>query len=232
MGKWTVLPHARRRVALFDTQFQALPPPLQWLVDALVACGVFDGSDSTTTTTTTITDGGFLPNHILINEYTAAQGILPHTDGPAYASRTATLSLSRNRSSKRGSGGSSTSGVLLQFDPIRKNSDGKNDDNYDDRKKQHQHHDRHQVLLHGGGGGSLVVFEGAAYSEYRHSIAELMPDDDGDDREVIEVEERASGHCLNAAAGTAVARDDARISITVRHRFHNSHNNDSHDHQN
>ena len=33
------------------------------------------------------------PNHVLINEYTPGQGIMPHEDGPAYYPCTATVSL-------------------------------------------------------------------------------------------------------------------------------------------
>merc|ERR1719242_2341200 len=33
------------------------------------------------------------PNHILINEYAAGQGIMPHKDGPAYYGRVAIISL-------------------------------------------------------------------------------------------------------------------------------------------
>ena len=172
-GAWTDLPHARRRVALFragddnDKETSSFPPPLQILVDCLVASKVFD-------------DDLHKPNHILVNRYTAPQGILAHTDGPRYHDRTATLSLGRG-------------GVLLNFTATTADDD--DDDNH------HHHHDPQQVLLHGG--GSLVVFEGAAYSRYRHSIAEL-------NQEV----EHAGDHCRNAAPGTAVMRDE-RISITV-----------------
>jgi alkylated DNA repair protein alkB homolog 6 len=33
------------------------------------------------------------PNHVLVNEYEPGQGIMPHTDGPAYHPVTATISL-------------------------------------------------------------------------------------------------------------------------------------------
>lgn len=61
------------------------------------------------------------PNHILINHYTPCQGIMPHTDGPAYFSRTATLSLGEGQ-------------VLLHFEPRQKGA-------FDER----------QLLLRGGG---------------------------------------------------------------------------------
>lgn len=74
LNRWTRLPHARRRVAVFDSRV-GIPEPLQPLLDAVA--GLFQQR----------------PNHILVNEYTAGQGILGHTDGPAYESCTATVSL-------------------------------------------------------------------------------------------------------------------------------------------
>lgn len=38
----------------------------------------------------------FKPNHCLVNEYHPGDGILPHTDGPAYVPTVATLSLESN----------------------------------------------------------------------------------------------------------------------------------------
>lgn len=89
-GHWHVLPHAKRKVAVFDISF---PPPIQLLVQALMDAGVFDEAAP--------------PNHVLINHYTPFQGIMPHTDGPAYFSRTATLSLGDGQ-------------VLLHFEPRQK----------------------------------------------------------------------------------------------------------------
>jgi alkylated DNA repair protein alkB family protein 6 len=40
-----------------------------------------------------IFSSGEPPNQCLLNEYQPGQGILPRTDGPCYASRTATISL-------------------------------------------------------------------------------------------------------------------------------------------
>jgi alkylated DNA repair protein alkB family protein 6 len=132
---WHELPHAKRKVALFATSCDndSFSRPLQILVDALLQAGVFPSD--------------LQPNHILVNEYTPDQGIMPHTDGPAYASRTATISL--------GDGG-----VLLQFSPRLVSP------------QEQEPADATQVLLHGG--GSLVVFEEEAYLNYLHSINELQ----------------------------------------------------------
>jgi len=174
-GKWTVLPHANRRVALFDETIQPFPLPLKWLVDVLSLQIFLDD------------DQQHKPNHVLINQYTATQGIMPHTDGPAYHDRTATISL--------GSGN-----VLLHFSP---NDNATSDDSINCTSRKQ----KYQVVLHGG--GSLLVFEGEAYQDYKHSINEL-------EKEV----EHASDDCLNMPPGTAVLRDE-RISITVRHKKKN-----------
>lgn len=69
-GKWTKLKHARRKVALFDGTICTLPDILQRLSNTLVAVDAFPSSHP--------------PNHVLINEYQPGEGIMPHTDGPAY----------------------------------------------------------------------------------------------------------------------------------------------------
>jgi alkylated DNA repair protein alkB family protein 6 len=58
---------------------EPLPPFLAALADALVACGVFPPQ--------------LPPNHALVNDYAAGEGIAPHTDGPRYHPCVATLSL-------------------------------------------------------------------------------------------------------------------------------------------
>ncbi|GAA6018031.1 hypothetical protein JCM11491_000038 [Sporobolomyces phaffii] len=59
------------------------------LVDRIAQTGVYDAW--TDNATGTGRERG--PNHCLVNEYLPAQGILPHTDGPAYVACTTTLSL-------------------------------------------------------------------------------------------------------------------------------------------
>lgn len=77
LGRWTALPHAKRRVAMFDARRQTIPDNLREIVSKVGE--LFDEKEP--------------PNHLLINEYESYQGIIPHTDGPAYAARTATISL-------------------------------------------------------------------------------------------------------------------------------------------
>ena len=57
---------------------EPLPDWVARLVDALVASGCWAGP---------------APNHVLINDFVAGAGLTPHTDGPLYSSRVATLSL-------------------------------------------------------------------------------------------------------------------------------------------
>eukprot|EP00978_Attheya_sp_CCMP212_P004991 scaffold11002_cov59-Attheya_sp.AAC.4 len=85
-GHWTVLPHAKRRVALFAAGASArgdhninLPPPLEALLQHVQH----------------FFPNNVPPNHILVNEYTFPNmEILHHTDGPLYYPLTLTLSLS------------------------------------------------------------------------------------------------------------------------------------------
>jgi len=88
--RWTVLTH-RRLLSLpsaltgtaRDTLL-ALPLP-SYLSDAVLprlkALGLFSES------------AHGAPNHVLVNEYRAGEGIMPHEDGPAYCPITATISL-------------------------------------------------------------------------------------------------------------------------------------------
>lgn len=92
IGRWTTLPHAKRRVAVFQTH-PGFPKPIQIVVDAVAH----------------LFPPALPPNHVLVNEYEPHQGIMPHTDGPAYHDCTATISLGEGS-------------VLLKFvhdDPLR-----------------------------------------------------------------------------------------------------------------
>lgn len=127
VGKWNTMKYAKRRVALFE---HPLPLPLSQLSKALVDVGVFEAA--------------YEPNHVLVNEYTADQGILPHTDGPLYHPKTATISIGTN--------------ALFQFTPRLTSNQIGVSNNWTIL----------QVLLEGH--GSLVVFSGSAYSDHCHGI--------------------------------------------------------------
>lgn len=287
-GAWTLLPHAQRKVSLWDGRWLAaektaaaatkcqqitnqspssldsandedndacwFPEPLQHLVDAVAAdlaqlgCqDVDDENDDDRLLRFAAANKFPPPNHILINHYPhETHGILPHTDGPAYAPYTATISLG-------------TGDVLLNFDKIGIMNANDDCSNSNDKKDNYDESLPAQVLLHGG--GSLVVFANDAYTAFRHSIAELndtiewdnstnttksrnngdcvsLPTAtttdphknmttaaivNGSNNDDYHTEclwtEVASTQCLNAETGTAVVRSSNRISITIRHKY-------------
>lgn len=138
-GKWTRLKHARRKVALFDGTLSSyeLPPILQRMSTTLVSIGAFPSSNP--------------PNHVLINEYQPGEGIMPHTDGPAYDSCTATISL----------GGSD---VIFKLRPRQHYAAQENcEPTLNNQQKL-------DIILHGS--GSLIVFRDDAYLEHTHEISE------------------------------------------------------------
>jgi alkylated DNA repair protein alkB homolog 6 len=90
VNKWTNLTH-RRLLSLPSilsgpSKDTLLASPLpKFLSDPVISrftkLGIFDRSPH------------HAPNHVLVNEYEPSQGIMPHTDGPAYHPITATVSL-------------------------------------------------------------------------------------------------------------------------------------------
>jgi len=148
-GKWTKLKHAKRKVALFDGMIAHLPPILQRLVHTLVDVGAFPSCEP--------------PNHVLINEYNPGEGILPHTDGPAYYSRTATISL----------GGCD---VIFKLTPRQQHESSA-------ELQQQSKSSILEVVLHGN--GSLVLFKNDAYLNYCHSISEGVLEETTSDGKVL-----------------------------------------------
>lgn len=176
IGKWTRLLHAKRNVAVFcSTGGHKFPSALQLLVNLLVNMGVFPSSNK--------------PNHILINEYKADEGILPHTDGISYLDRTATISI----------GGGD---VLFKFKKRKKFMSLENDNNI------LSEHERLQLILEVmlSGCGSLILFCKDAYTNHLHSI---------DDGVMIE---RSSHLCANLKSETVIKRG-YRVSLTFRHKY-------------
>lgn len=81
LGEWKTMKFGKRRAAMFgETPDCPLVGPLVEIASLLTSKRIFPSSEP--------------PNHVLLNEYQPSQGILPHTDGPSYSSRTATISLS------------------------------------------------------------------------------------------------------------------------------------------
>lgn len=130
LDEWKTMKYGKRKVCMMGEK-RPLPPPLSTMAQQLVEVGIFPNDQP--------------PNHVLLNEYQPAQGILSHTDGPLYASRTATLSLGSDvvfEFSKR-----------LATDEIGTSTDETNQSV--------------SIVLHAD---SLIVFEDDAYLQYCHGI--------------------------------------------------------------
>ena len=180
-GTWPRLTHARRRVAVFDGTLRPLPPLLRRLARTLVAAGAFPPASP--------------PNHVLVNEYRPGEGILPHTDGPAYESRTATISLGgsdvvfalRPRRRHDGAGGAPAPAAALEVPATHRPA-------------------VLEVILHGD--GSLVVFADDAYLGHEHEIREG----------VLEEVTSPDGVCGNDVRGGTVVKRGWRVSLTLRRK--------------
>ena len=200
-GEWKTMTYGKRKVCMFDgttpshsssssTSASLLPPPLSILAHQLVQAGIF----STDTP----------PNHVLLNEYQPGQGIYPHTDGPAYESITATLSLE--------------SSVLLEFTP---------------RWKTYETHHNALLSTpqspppnamgdgcRGEGcsvwleAGSWIVFSKVAYIDYCHGIAFSHYDVLDDHPDCLNV---GCSAAVSSIAGSCIPRKH-RYSLTFRHR--------------
>ena len=237
MGAWKTLKYGKRRVAMMgdgcssqsqrrgttnedesnnskseDNGIDTLPGPLKDISQLLVQHDLFPCE--------------LPPNHVLLNDYfDPTQGILPHTDGPSYAPRTATISLGQDAP------------VLLTFTPRRRS---------DDQHKEHQpsstqqsersgrqgnavlddekdkHNDRKntvQIVLHPN---SLVLFQDDLYTNFCHGIemlnaSSLQWNNNGKD-DIVEI---AGTNCVNASPNTTISRGPRRLSLTFRHKYVN-----------
>ena len=205
VGEWKVMSYGKRRVCMFGegTDAPVLPSPLAEIAQELVARNVFPPSSCPA------------PNHVLLNEYQPGQGIFPHTDGPRYDHRTATLSLGsdvvieftkRLTSSEIGTTSTTmpmTTTTISVGNDVRNGTNNNPDDT--PRPEESRRSSRGspiQVLLESG---SLLVFQGDAYLNYCHGIGMDVWNDTTTD------------HCLNAPSGKIVPRG-LRYSLTFRHK--------------
>jgi len=131
---WHTLTHAKRRVQSHDASLTPFPPYLDLITTALRP--LFPPTHP--------------PNHILINEYTATQGIMAHTDGPFYHPQTCTISI----------GGA----ALLRFTPRLASTD----------IGMHSSEPLHEAVLRTG---SLLLFKEEFYMEMLHEIVEKGEED-------------------------------------------------------
>jgi len=124
---------------------ESLPQWLQIVCSRLVECNVFPAETP--------------PNHVLVNSYMRGEGIMPHTDGPAYAPRTATLSLSLE--SDDNAEDERTHGVVVTFENrVRTEEVG----------LLHKTPPQCELVLRPR---SLIVFSDDAYINYMHAIEDL-----------------------------------------------------------
>ncbi|KAL7552825.1 hypothetical protein ACHAWF_018716 [Thalassiosira exigua] len=150
-GKWTRLKHARRKVALFDGTICSLPPILLRLSKTLRAIGAFPPSSP--------------PNHVLVNEYQPGEGIMPHTDGPAYESCSAIISL----------GGSD---VIFKLRPRQLHTGVESD-----HSRAESQGESLDIVL--AGQGSILLFTNDAYLNFTHQIDECLEETTNDGETVV-----------------------------------------------
>ncbi|KAF9922694.1 hypothetical protein FBU30_007208 [Linnemannia zychae] len=127
---------------------EPLPDWLNYLFPRLREAGVFEGMDATHRD----------PNHCLVNEYLAGQGIMPHKDGPAYLPTVATVSLSSH--------------CVLEFYKYHEDETGEDQhSNADDKRTQEP---EFSLLVQPR---SLLVLKEDVYTKYMHGIRECTEDD-------------------------------------------------------
>ena len=132
------------------------------------------------------------PNHCLLNEYEPGQGIMPHTDGPAYYPVVATVSL----------------GASTVLDIYQRKKDGTREPEPKWRILQEPR--------------SLLITTDSIYKDNMHGIAETDVDRDVDGGNIsnwsligLPEDIRSSGDDESNLAG-GISRRETRISLTYR----------------
>ncbi|KAF9571784.1 hypothetical protein EC968_010655 [Mortierella alpina] len=161
---------------------EPLPSWLTCLFPRFQESGVFQGLDAT----------HHDPNHCLVNEYLAGQGIMPHTDGPAYLPTVATVSLSSH--------------CVLEFYKIPEVSE-QNDQDNDSRGQDPEF----SLLVQPR---SLLVLKEDIYNKYMHGIREITSDDLNQGN-ILNLSE-AAPEVFKHPSPSAVVERGTRISLTFR----------------
>lgn len=133
-----------------------------------------------------IFDDGQAPNHILVNEYTSGQGIMPHFDGPIYAPTIATISLQSHT-------------VLNFYDPLASEDNEENIKPLKERLK-------FGILVEPR---SLLVLKKDLYEKYLHGIEEVESD-------VLNEKVLRLSQDARLMKDNSVLERKTRISLTVR----------------
>ncbi|KAL5046219.1 hypothetical protein BDW71DRAFT_67859 [Aspergillus fruticulosus] len=193
---WKHLAHRRLQIypsALTTTNTLLSSPLPRWLttappiIERFKALHLFDDSPHKG------------PNHVLVNEYTPGQGIMPHEDGAAYYPLVATLSL----------------GGVVVLDLYEKNNhsscNGDDEGNGGGRTRQ----PKYRILQERR---SLLVTRGGIYRNYLHGIAErhkeenLGPDSICNWELLGDVERFAEGWCERGTRVSLTYRDVLKVA--------------------
>ncbi|WAR19213.1 ALKB6-like protein [Mya arenaria] len=173
LQNWGGLPHPKGMVA------EDLPKWLQTCAEKISRLGVFEDK---------------VPNHVLVNEYEAGQGIMPHVDGPLYFPTVSTISL-----------GSHT--LLDFYKPIQEHSESENM-NVNSETIATAFEDRYvsSILLQPR---SLILVRDDMYTRYLHGIAERTDD-------IINTSVANLDKCVGVNVGDKITRT-TRVSLTIRY---------------
>ncbi|KAL4815213.1 hypothetical protein BDW67DRAFT_186001 [Aspergillus spinulosporus] len=142
------------------------------------------------------------PNHVLVNEYTPGQGIMPHEDGAAYHPLVATVSL----------GGVV---VLDLYEKINHSSSSKDDGDDKGNGGGRTRRPKYRILQERR---SLLVTRGGIYRDYLHGIAErhkeenLGPDSICNWELLGDAERFAEGWCERGTRVSLTYRDVLKVA--------------------
>ncbi|KAF8945792.1 Alpha-ketoglutarate-dependent dioxygenase alkB 6 [Haplosporangium gracile] len=161
---------------------EPLPVWLSYLFPRFREAGVFEGMDAIHQD----------PNHCLVNEYLAGQGIMPHKDGPAYLPTVSTVTLSSH--------------CVLEF---YKYPEDKNQEEGDSTAEETRAKEPEFSLLVQP--RSLLVLKEDVYKKYMHGIREIT-EDDLRKGTILNLPEAMS----QGIEETPVLKRGTRISLTFR----------------
>lgn len=141
------------------------------------------------------------PNHVLVNEYSPAEGIMPHEDGGSYHPLVATVSLGSNI-------------VLDVYEKRLSPSPSSFSPSSDTGVSSERHNDRrpppppHWRILQEP--RSLLITTGSAYTDLLHGIAEVDVDED------LTADTVANWDGLGATTTAAIIQNGGRSERGVR----------------
>lgn len=170
LQNWGGLPHPKGMVT------EELPQWLQMYARKIAALGMFEDK---------------IPNHVLVNEYEAGQGIMPHEDGPLYYPTVCTISL-----------GSHT--LLDFYRPLQDNQGIASDQDISGAKLEDRY--MFSVLLLPR---SLLFVQEDMYKIYLHGIDERKSDIIAD--KIVNLRK-----CPGIHVGDTLERT-TRVSLTIRY---------------